>query len=306
MLTHSPCDYYLKYLVTHPGKYANEHIRTLVKLQKLDFLGARHLDKIRKDCVPPTPFYPEKKTHHPSQRFLRKEKIYSLYHRDDDSICAMTILDNAKYKELVETMILSEAEPSWICGALKKQGFKATPKAIKMFEHYFFNIGKMDQVQINALFEARTGFLELDKDDPDERLISNGHHKAAKYSSQSLTAYMAIKPFAKAMNLMRLGYMPDIDIGRVLSMGRTAAALRTVDSVMAGKSKSAVDYGMTTKMLSEIMENIGDVGADLNDAIMRMTLQQDTTTIPTIEELSGGDYTQDLLPIEAEGESVED
>jgi hypothetical protein len=117
---------------------------------------------------------------------------------------------------------------------------------------------------------------------------------------------MAIKPFAKAMNLMRLGYMPDIDIGRVLSMGHTAAALRTVDSVMAGKSKSAVDYGMTTKMLSEIMENIGDVGADLNDAIMRMTLQQDTTTIPTIEELSGGDYTQDLLPIEAEGESVED
>ena len=304
MIRSSPCDFYLKYLCSHPDGYSDEQIRNLVKLQQLDFLGMRHLQEVRSQCVVPVPFYPEDLTHHASQRFLRKERIYSLHHMDDDVVTAVKLLDHPRGKELAEALLISEAAPTWVSSALMKLDFDATPRSIELYKHYYFNTDLLSKTELRAVIGMRASKESFLAEDPDEKLYRLSYHSAHRQDACKLSAEMSMAPMAQAMNLMRMGYMPSsVEISRIVSMGRTAAAIRSADCSLAGKAKGALDFGMTAKILSEMMESVGDSGDDLQAALMKMTLKTESSTVPLLEELSGGDHTMDLIA--AEGESVE-
>jgi hypothetical protein len=148
-------------------------------------------------------------------------------------------------------------------------------------------------------------YTELrDSKDPDERRYAVNYMLAAKSAPAKLSADMAMAPMAQAMELMRLGYMPSsIEISRIVSVGRMAAAIRSVDCSLIGKGKPALDFGMTAKILSELLESVGDTGNELSSALMKMTLKTENAPIPTLEELTGGDHSLNL--ISTEGVSVE-
>lgn len=297
MICSSPCDYYLKYLVTHPDNYPNDQVRNLVKLQHLDFLGMDHLERLRKSCVPPTPFYPESKLHHLSQRFLVKERIYSLYHPDEDGEAAIALLDHPRGKELTEGMIVSGAEPLWISTMLKRVQFQATPHAINLYKHFYFNTDLVNSTELRAILMMRAQ-VEVDTKDNDALSYRNAYEKAAKADIYSLTATSALSPFARILNMMKLGIMPtNVQISRIATIARLAAVVRSAEGSLLGNAEKARDFALTAKILTELMDSVGDVSGDLQRSLQGMVLDTDASEVPSIEQVSAGNHTVDLLPV---------
>lgn len=298
MVRASPCDYYIKYLVTHPDKYSDDQIRNLVKLAQLDFLGMAHLQRIRKSCKPPTPFYPENPLHEESQRFLMKERIHSLYYYDSDEDVkqAIRLLDHPRGKEMVEQMLFCGTEPVWISQLLKRIQFNATPRAIALYKHFYFNTDLVNETELRAIMGMRSE-LEINNQDVDESNYKASYKQAFKSKTASLTTNSAVSPFSRIIGLLQVGLIPSgVQVSRIVSAGRTAAAVRSLENTIMGRADSARDFALTAKMLDELLQSTGDTTGDLQNSLMRMALGTDSAEIPSIESLTDGNHTVDLLP----------
>lgn len=307
MIRSSPCDFYLKYLCTHPDQYTDSAIRSLIKLQQLDFMGMAHLKRLRVSCEPPNPFYPEDVRHHESQRFLTKERIYQLYHPDDDTVIAIKLLDHPRGKELVESILTAGGDPLWACAMLKKIPYKATPRSIQLYRHFYFNTDLVNNTELRAILGMRASF-EASSGDPDERAYKFAFNRAARSNVTSLMASAPSSPFAHVLNLMRLGMMPSgLELTRVASVTRMAAVVRSMESTMLGQAEKARDFALTGKIINELMESVGDVSGDLQRNMMNLALDTDASEVPSIAQLTEGRHTVDMIPqlIEKEEDVVD-
>jgi hypothetical protein len=296
MIRASPCDFYLRYLVTHPDNYGDNQIRNLVKLQHLDFLGMEHLGRLRAECAPPAPFYPEDQRHYLSQRFLTKERIYSLYHPDEDALCAITLLDHPRGKEITESMLVTGAEPLWICATLKRVQFSATTRAIELYKHFYFNTDLVDSTELRAILMLRS-HISVDTRDEDAKGYSEAYRTAAKADIASLTAASPLSPFARILNMMKLGIMPTgVQIARIATIARMASIVRAAEASLLGHPEKARDFSLAGKILTELMESVGDVSGDLQRSLQGMVLDTDASEVPSMDQLTAGEHTVDLLP----------
>lgn len=296
MIRASPCDFYLRYLVTHPDGYSDSQIRNLVKLQKLDFLGIEHLGRLRAECTPPSPFYPEDLCHHLSQRFLTKERIFHLYHPDDDGVIAIKLLDHPRGKEVTEQLLVTGAEPLWICAMLKRVQFQATTRAIELYQHYYFNTKLVDATELRAIMMMRSD-VEVNQTDRDARNYSLAYATAAKADIASLTAMGQLSPFSRVLGLMRFGIMPtSVQLTKIAMVARLASIVRSAESSLLGHPEKARDFALAGKILTELMESVGDVSGDLQRGLQSMLLDTDASEVPTMDELTQGNLAVDLLP----------
>ena len=294
MIRSSPCDYYLKYLCSHPDNYSDHQIRTLVKLQHLDFLGVDHLQRLRDSCSIPVPFYPDDLLHHQSQRFLTKEKIYHLHHPDEDTILAIKLLDHPRGKELTESLLAVSADPAWICTLLRRVKFKGTTRAVELYRHFYFNTELVSSTELRAILSMRSS-IEVNSKDEDAVAYKNAYWAAAKADISSMSEMPALSPFANILNMMRLGLMPSgIEIARVATVARMAAIVRSAENSVTGHAKRALDFALTGKILNELMESVGDVSADFQKSMVSMMLDTDASAVPSIEQLTSGNYTLGL------------
>lgn len=306
MVRASPCDYYLKYLVTHPENYEDRQIRNLVKLHGLDFLSMQHLERLRKTCVPPTPFYPEQVTHHPSQRFLTTERIHHLWHynADDDAKAAIKLLDHPRGKELAEGLLFTGAEPLWVSQMLKRVQFSASARAVELFRHYYFNTELVSGLELRAIMGMRATVL-ANPDDPDERCFAENMRSASKSELANLTTNSPLSPFSRILTMLRVGLMPSgVQVSRIATAGRTAAVVRSLENSLLGRAEPARDFALTAKILNELLESVGDVSGDLQKNLMSVALDTDASEVPSIEQLTAGNHTMDLLPAAARQEMM--
>jgi hypothetical protein len=298
MIRASPCDYYLRYLVTHPDNYEDRQIRNLVKLQHLDFVGMKHLEHIRKMCLPPNPFYPEQLTHHPSRRFLEKHRIFSLWHysQDADAECAIKLLDHPRGKELTEQMLFTGCEPLWVSMQLKRVNFAATPRAIELYRHYYYNTELVSGIELRAIMGMRSE-VDINDTDSDERSFRENYRYVSKSETANLTTNSALSPFSRIISMLRVGLMPTgVQISRIATAGRTAAVVRSLENSLMGRAEPARDFALTAKILNELLESVGDVSGDLQRNLMSVALDTDASEVPSIESLTEGNHTVDLLP----------
>lgn len=298
----SPAEMYLKYLLVHPDAYKNETIRNIIKIQQLDWIGLPYLDRLRSVCIPPTPFYPEDSLHTRSIRFLRKERIESIFHPDEAMEGAVQILDNTGAKELVENMLIGRAHPGWVCTALRRQhGVDVLPEAIKRFKHYYFNVDLVDSSELKALMVMR-----LDSDasnDPDEQKLNSALIKGVSYDSRRITAMSATPLTANIMNTLRMGLLPNaVDVARLAAATRVAAITGGLDMAVRGLPGPGRDYSIMAKMMTEILDSIGDPANDLQDSLSRLAIDTEEQDIPNLKQLSEGSYTLDLEPIDMEAD----
>lgn len=306
MIRASPCDYYLRYLVTHPDNYVDDQIRNLVKLQHLDFMGMAHMSRIRKSCVPPTPFYPEDLSHAPSQRFLTRERIFSLYHPDKDAKIAIALLDHPRGKDLTEQMLFSGSEPLWVSSILKRVQFDATPRSIELYRHFYFNTDLVDGTELRAIMGMRA-HVDVQSGDPDELNYRDAYKAASKSDLANLTTNSPLSPYSRIMSMLRVGLMPTgVQISRIATAGRAAAVVRSLENSLLGRSEQARDFALTGKILNELLESVGDVSGDLQKSMMAMVLNTDASEVPSIEQLTQGNHTMDLLPETAKQEDMAD
>jgi hypothetical protein len=304
MIRSSPADYYLKYLCTHPEGYKNDQIRRLVKLQGLDFLGMEHLQNLRSECTPPTPFYPEDKLHHSSMRFLTKERIYGLYHPDGDTLIAIKLLDNPKAKEVVESMLAAGAEPVLIVHSLKRLQFQATSRAVELYQHFYFNTKLLDSTELRAVLLMRSQ-IDVDPMDTDASRYRTAYEKVSKSNVHMLAQSSPLSPFSRILNMMQVGIMPTgVQIAKLATIARMAAVVRTAENSLLGRAERARDFALTGKIMNELIESVGDASGDLQKSMMGVALDTEASAVPSLEQLTQGNYTVELLP-ERVGEDSE-
>jgi hypothetical protein len=300
----SPAEYYLKYLVVHPDDYANEQIRNLLQMQQLDFIGMPYLDRLRMSLATPAPFYPEDRNHKRSQTFLFKERIWGLFHPDEDVLGAQAVLDKPRVKETLEALLVSLATPEYTAAVLRSRaGIDMTSRSVQLYKHFFFNTDLVDSIELQALLETRVGITDLS--DPDVNRQQTALLAASARDPRRLAARVSVSPLAGLMNSMRMGYLPtNLNISKLAAATRAAALVQTHHAAMTGSSERTRDFALATKMMSEILENVGDASQDLQGDLAQMLLATEHTEVPHIDDLREPKELPALI-VEAKGESIE-
>jgi hypothetical protein len=306
VVRHSPCEYYLKYLVVHPNGYTNEDIKSIAQTQQLDYMGAPHLECLRKDCKPPVPFYPGKKGHVASTRFLVKEKLEAIFRPDKDMLLAMKLLEHPQAKELIESTSLSGASAEWTHALLRRQQINSSVAAVEYYRFYYFNMSLIDPEERKAFVMNRAAAI-APSNDPVEQSLNDCYRRAMWDSERMQAARTSVTPFSEMLAIMRRGIMPtNAQLSRIFTASRITAAVRADEALQAGRPAELRDYVYAAKMFSEILQDVGEVGEDLQEGLAKLILKTEDKQLPTIHELSDGHHTLSLEPvIETEGESVD-
>lgn len=304
-VSRSPCEQYLKWLVVHPDRYGDDHIRSLVRAQGLDFIGKPYLHRLRSVCVAPTPFYPEDPTHRTSFRFLRKERIELFFHPTQDMEAATFLMGEPRAKEVIEAMLLARSEPAWIARNLRKVGFDVTSEAIVQYKFHYFNIDLLDATEIRALIMVRA--VGDESTDSDEQRLNAASVKASRWDSRVLTSQMQVGPLAAVINQVRLGVLPsNIELGRLVAAARTVSVAGALEAVMDRAPTPAREYALTAKLLTEILEQVGVAEKDLQQGLTGLLLATEQTEVPHIEALTAGEHTLDMQAVETPQEANDD
>lgn len=296
MIRHSPCEAYLKYLVVHPDRFDNSQVREIVRGQQLDFIGEPYLERLRTTCVHPVPFYPNDALHRRSQRFLIKESIRFLFLPDEHMKAANALLGQPRAKELIETLILSGSEPGWICAVLKKKGLSASPEAIRLYRHFYWNIDLVDSTELKAILSLR--MTSDESSDRDVKVLSPALGKAQYTDPRRMAAYMPISPLSGLMNTMRMGILPtSTELAKIAAAARVAATVRTLEAAMNGDAEKGRDFAIIATAMNQMLDTIGAPDEDLKEGLSNLILHTEDSPVPHIHQLSSGQHTVDLQPI---------
>jgi hypothetical protein len=300
MIRRSPCEYYLKYLVSHPANYSDGYIQEEMARLGLDWLGEEHLARIRKQTIRPVPFRPYDKEHLASQYFLNKHRIYSLYFKDDAIRGALYILEHPKVKEFTEAMTLAGAPPALVARGVS-HGISqelVTDSAVKRFRHYFWNTDLLDFTEMRALV-AKRGTNSTDKD----------FKKAYYRDSRKIACDLPFNPLSALLSQIRMGITPaGVNFAELMERVRIVAGIKAYQWVMDDGLRSGENarhfIGVAVEA-TELLERSANPEEKLRDRINSLGIDNDSTPIPHINRLSEGRHTTDLQATEARAEVVE-
>jgi hypothetical protein len=212
---------------------------------------------------------------------------------------ASRILITPQAKEVVETMLITSASPEWISHALKRKSVNATPLAIVRYAHYFFDTKMVDADQLRTLINIRS--IREPTTDVDEQNYNSQFSYAHRAGNRMSAAGSPIAALGTLLSTMRLGIMPSqVDISKLAIAARSASLVGAIESALAKKPEMTRDYSLAAKMLTEVIEQLGNVDDDLQQGLARLMLATDDRPLPNLKQLSGGEHTLDLQPISDE------
>lgn len=303
MVRRSPCELYLKYLIVRHERFTDEQIKDICRLQQLDVLGSFYLQALRKETVPPVPFYPENTRHKPSFRFLLSQGLLSLFQPDVHMQTATKLLGHPRSKEIIESLLISQSPVSWITAALTRDGHEATAASIQQYKFHYFNVDLVDATELRAILRLRMQ-EGSSSTDPEVARVSAAYEKSA-WKDQRIAAVNApITPLASLTNAMRLGFLPDpAGLPRLLATSRMLGVVRMTEAMMANSQDSAVQasyYASVVKVAHDVLESTGDPAEDFHTRLASLTVKTDEAEVPLLETISGGAHTSEMEPIEGE------
>lgn len=300
MIRHTPCEFYLKYLLIHPDKFTNDAIHERLFELGLDDLGDYYIDRLKKKLHPPSPFYPEDKLHIKSQRFLIKEGVQDLFFPDEHTEVAFKILDKPRVKEFVESMLIAYAPYEAISFSLTHhRRFRASARAIEIYKIYFWNIDLLDSVQIRALIQMRAGAAGLHAN-ADIQRQAEPLKRASWNDPRRSAAELPHAPMAAVMAQMRMGIMPaNLEMPKALMAARDMAVMTAFEALcMNGpndhlKVRNLAD---SVRNMTEVLETVVKPDENMREQLQAIALRTDDRKVPHIHDLSRGQHTVDLSP----------
>lgn len=300
MIRRSPSEYYLKYLLVHPDDYGNSYIRDVAIEHGLDFLGDWYLDRLRVMLDPPFPFFPENRSHVPSRRFIRDEKIEQVFLDKDDMPTALKILERPRLREVVEVMMLSQAPMKAIVYGLKvRHKFECTELALKLYRHYFWNLDLVDTTETRAIVHRR--FENVVNDQRSEIRGQYGVlHRLRSADPRVAASRLPSSPLTALMAQVQMGVAPGkISLAEVLESGRLMASLRALEAAATGGPVGAamvLQYATGAKMLAELLDAAVKPEDQLRDELQAFRLKSSQEQVPLLTNLTKGHHTVDLQP----------
>jgi len=300
MIRRSPCEYYLKYLVSHPDNYSDEQVQAKLQELGLDWLGPTYLQRVRRQTVPPTPFTPYDLGHFASQHFLNKHRIFSLYFKDDATREALRIVETPRLKEFCEAMTLC-GSPTGLISMGTKQAFGdsgVSPEGVKRFQHFFWNMDLLDFTEVRALLAKRGS----DSDDKDFK-------KAYYRDSRKIAADLPFNPLSALLSQIRMGITPSgVDFAELMNRIRIVAGIKTYQWILEDHPRSGENARHFMGVVAEatdILERSAKPEEKLRERLHSLTMRHNTLPIPHINQLSEGQHTTDLQATEVRPEVVE-
>lgn len=307
MIRRSPCEYYLKYLLSHPRGYDNVYVVQLCKKLGLDYLGNWYLDSLRDSLRPPTPFYPQDPAHARSMQFVSQHMLRGAYQNDDEMVAAYRVLRQERVRELVEVLVTSGADDQTVAYALRvRHSYTVTPQALARYRHYFWNIQLLGTTELRALLRMRA---DEALDGPPEVLKQHSALTKVAWRDPRVTAAdLPQGDVAALIAQVEMGVMPPPDrLVDVLVRAQAACALRLSQEALAPSKGSAMrlaHYSTALKVVSELLENAVKPEDQLRTELQQIEMKTTSTVVPSIQALTGGDHTVELLPAPTGAEEV--
>jgi len=300
MIRRSPSEYYIKYLLVHPDEYDNEKVRSICLQLGIEVLGNWYMNQLRFQCQPPDPFYPQDFLHAPSQKFLRRECLYSVFHPDEHMQLALKVLDKPRVREVVEVMALSGAPSDAIAYALQvRTNFPCTEQAVNLYRHYFWDIDLLDSNEMRAFLQMKQDRV-AESADPEIKYQYTYLNKNKHTDPRIVASKLPVSPLSAVLSQIQVGVMPKgVALSAVLENVRLMASLRALESTTVGgpyAAGSSQSYMVTADIANKILETLVKPEDELRRDLMNISLKVSTKAVPVIADLSGGSHTVEILP----------
>lgn len=309
MIRRSPCEVYIKYLLSHPDGRSVELVRSLVRSQQLDYPSDAYAKRLQSELIRPSTYIPYDKTHRPSAQFLRKHKLVGFYHPDRACAEAHRLLTLPRAKELIETMTIAGDGDAAIVFRLRGLGVHTQVEALQRYRTFYWDLELVDSTELRGLLNLRHEHMTWGSNvTDDDRMQKAALAKVTRKDPRKMAADMPISPMAGLFNQMRMGYMPSkIELARLAATARTAAVMRVAESTIEGGQYAAAagrDWSIVAKEMTSLIKDIGDPDATLSKQLQTLAIETETTDVPHIKQLSGGNHTTDFGPRMVSGEPV--
>ncbi len=316
MIRRSPAENYFRYLVVHPNCFDDLYIQTIATELKLDYLGHWYTQNLRSRLQAPKPFYPEDDTHAASYRFLLREGLLNAFIPDAGYKEALRILAKPRWREVVESMLLAGAPVEDVARAVRVRLHGTVgPKGVQAYRYWFWNIDLLESMEMRALLEMRnSGHLSGAPGEPSPNIQYLAIRSMRHTDPRAVAARLPSTPLAGLLSQLELGAVPQkINISEVIDKTMEAALLRTYGAVMAG-GPMGVQMGQGFAVIADIMgrlrETVSDPEESMRDQLKRISMATTAKKVPSIQQLSGGNHTTNVMaePVEVEttAEAVED
>lgn len=298
MIRHSPCEYYIKYLVV--SGLSNEEVIRVCHSHDFPYLGNWYINRFREECVPPNPFLPNDPTHVPTRDFINREMIRLAYFPNDTMKRALEILDKPRIRELVEVMILSGAPHDAVVHALAvRSNFRCDEKVIDIYRHYFWEIDLLDSADMRALLKLKYDEV-LNSNDPQIKYQYEALKKSFYDDPRVVASKLPVSPLSALVAQVSLGVMPkNINILDVLTQVRMMSALRAYQAAIVNGPSSAdqgASYMSMSNMAHQMMETVIKPEDQLRNDLMNIGLKTKAFETQVIAKLTDGKHTVDLQP----------
>jgi hypothetical protein len=309
MIRRSPCEVYIKYLLVHPDTFSNDDVIDLLRLKQLDFLSPAYLDRLRLGLKVPKNFRPHDLLHPASSRFLAKHCIHYLFHPNKSVQQSMDILDDPRAKEDMEAMLITADPAALIAHRMRSLGRKCDVDTVERYKFFFFNVDLVDSTELRAILRLRVDFSHPESDEYEDQMRA-AMKKSAYRDPRRMMADQPTRAMGTLLNQMRMGYMPSqLELSRLLTATRAVTAAQAFSSAQIGGhtgASEARDYVLASKMIGEMMNDIGSPDSDLQAELQAIALRTDKEDVPYIGELTSGEHTVDVMPITGRSEETAD
>lgn len=277
MFVRSPSEFYLKYLITHPDRWSDRKIVEHMKAHRLPHGPDSYLAYLRGELHPPRPFFPHREKHEASREFLLEEQIWGLWHPNEHVDMALSILKMPAAQEAAHSMITVGADTKSVALLLdKRYQIPLTEQAVERYKKYFWNT---DLVSAGELRD----------------ICCDVAATKSKMHPLVLAAELPATPMSAANIQMRLGFMPaGINQYEALKKVDEACTLKMYEALaLGGRGSSTMfrDLAWGKKLIAELVEAMTVPEEDVRKALSKIELVTKPLQTPTINELSGGDFS---------------
>lgn len=292
---------YLKYLLIHPKRFQEKEILEACEFAQLDGVGLLYLARLKSHLSPPKEFRPLDAGHWPSQRYLLEQGLQGIFLPDEVGRKAFEMLKLPRVKEFIEAMTLVNAPLESIAHHISRtQDYYCTAQDLQRYLYFFWNLKNVDSTEIRALLEMRVNVTHCGAEIKDNHIP---YLKRAFWAdARKIAADMPSSPYSALVAQMKMGLMPEyLDVPKALSNAVNMLAVRILETSAgsgAHDAEKVLAYASAMRALQEITSNMQPPEEQLEKQLKALALRNDLEPIPTIQQLTDGNHTTQLLPDE--------
>lgn len=272
MLPH-PAEYLARFYLSKG--HSNSDVVSLLTAQDLPGMTEDDAEHIRDTLeIPSVPkLNPDSKT----KAFLRRIGVWDMWKPTKHMKLAKAVLDNARLRETVETLVLSPMKSHHIAKIVEgKFGVTLTPRAVELFEHYYWNKGLLTGVQWGEFLAARAENREsIQKLAVEVRGEGGIHLILHKLGLSGFKKLEAAKMFGEARDQSFM-FLQEL-------------ALQNPSSKHA---KAWLDYLKAARLAQVALDDVENETEDVLVAFKSFKLKTKSGSVESLDELTKGNYTQ--------------